>query len=180
MVGNKLLSVRSLQICSFAMRLSLAFLAVASAQVPARPPSYIMNRSTIIMPCPFVNAPLQAPNPSRKLTAHPNTQPQRETGNNSGFTNPDSTKSWSVVDFDWCVFFLSPLLSPLPSLTPCPPPRSNAKAIWAKAQCVHNCHTCVLSLSLFLSSSLSPSLPLLPHNCHTFTPFPPPISQPHE
>jgi hypothetical protein len=60
--------------------LSIA-LAMAVAQVPNRTATYMMNISTIIMPC-----------------------------NNSGFTDPASTKGWGVVDFDW----------------------SNAKAIWAK------------------------------------------------
>ena len=65
---------------------ALMFLALSSlalAQVPNRPPTYQMNISTIIMPC-----------------------------NNSGYTDPSSTKGWGVVDFDW----------------------SNAKAIWAKSK----------------------------------------------
>lgn len=45
---------------------------LALAQVPNRPPTYLMNASTIIMPC-----------------------------NSSGFTDPASTKGWGVVDFDW-------------------------------------------------------------------------------
>lgn len=53
------------------------------AQVPDRPPTYQMNRSTIIMPC-----------------------------NETGFTDPASTRGWGVVDFDW----------------------SNAKEIWAKSK----------------------------------------------
>jgi hypothetical protein len=52
--------------------ISSLLISAVLAQVPARPPTYVMNRSTIIMPC-----------------------------NNSGFTSPESTKSWSVVDFDW-------------------------------------------------------------------------------
>jgi len=47
-------------------------LLVGVAQVPNRPPTYMMNSSTIIMPC-----------------------------NNSGFTNVESTKGWGVIDFDW-------------------------------------------------------------------------------
>jgi len=55
------------------MALSLAFaLAAAVGQVPNRPPTFLMNLSTIIMPC-----------------------------NNSGFTDPASTAGWGVVDFDW-------------------------------------------------------------------------------
>ena len=42
------------------------------AQVPDRPATYMMNSSTIIMPC-----------------------------NNSGYTDPASTVGWGVVDFDW-------------------------------------------------------------------------------
>lgn len=59
----------------------LLALTLAATQVPNRTATYMMNISTIIMPC-----------------------------NNSGFTDPTSTKGWGVVDFDW----------------------SNAKAIWAK------------------------------------------------
>ena len=44
----------------------------AFAQVPKRPPTYLMNASTIIMPC-----------------------------NNSGYTDPATTLGWGVVDFDW-------------------------------------------------------------------------------
>ena len=51
--------------------------------VPPYPVSYQMNRSTIIMPC-----------------------------NESGFTDPLSTRGWAIVDFDW----------------------SNAKEEWAKAK----------------------------------------------
>ncbi|CAE8730362.1 unnamed protein product [Polarella glacialis] len=40
--------------------------------IPTFPPTYQMNRSTIIMPC-----------------------------NSSGLTDPASTKGWGIVDFDW-------------------------------------------------------------------------------
>jgi len=52
--------------------MSVAFLAAAAAQVPNRPPNYMMNASTIIMPC-----------------------------NNTGYTDPSTTLGWGVVDFDW-------------------------------------------------------------------------------
>ena len=39
---------------------------------PTTPQSWLMNKSTIIMPC-----------------------------NNTGYTDPESTKGWAVVDFDW-------------------------------------------------------------------------------
>jgi hypothetical protein len=42
------------------------------AQVPDRPPTWVLNQSTIIMPC-----------------------------NNSGYTDPKTTVGWSVIDFDW-------------------------------------------------------------------------------
>lgn len=44
----------------------------ARAQLPNRTATWVMNQSTIIMPC-----------------------------NNSGFTDPETTKGWSVIDFDW-------------------------------------------------------------------------------
>lgn len=47
-------------------------LPLSLAQVPNRPPTYMMNLSTIIMPC-----------------------------NNSGYTDPATTVGWGVVDFDW-------------------------------------------------------------------------------
>jgi hypothetical protein len=57
--------------------LALATLALAAAQVPSRPPTWRMNESTIIMPC-----------------------------NYTGFTDPQTTKNWAVIDFggstDWC------------------------------------------------------------------------------
>ena len=56
-------------------------LSKANAQLPNHPPLYTMNQSTIIMPC-----------------------------NKSGFTNIDSIRGWSIIDFDW----------------------SNAKEIWDK------------------------------------------------
>jgi hypothetical protein len=49
-----------------------AFAGFAAAQVPARPPTWVLNQSTIIMPC-----------------------------NNSGFTDPATTTGWAVIDFDW-------------------------------------------------------------------------------
>ena len=49
-----------------------AFVATATAQFPNHPPQYIMNLSTIIMPC-----------------------------NESGFTTTDSVRGWGIVDFDW-------------------------------------------------------------------------------
>ena len=53
--------------------LSAAILStIALAQVPDRPPTYMMNSSTIIMPC-----------------------------NDTGYTDPASTLGWGVVDFDW-------------------------------------------------------------------------------
>ena len=51
--------------------------------VPRSAPDYQMNHSTIIMPC-----------------------------NNSGYTNPATTASWSIIDFDW----------------------SNGKALWTKSR----------------------------------------------
>ncbi len=60
---------------------ALLMLTFASAQLPNRKPTYQMNMSTMIMPC-----------------------------NDSGFTDPATTKSWAIVDFDW----------------------SNAKALWVK------------------------------------------------
>ena len=55
------------------LALSLAAsIVVATAQVPKRSPTYVMNQSTIIMPC-----------------------------NKSGFTDPATTVGWSVIDFDW-------------------------------------------------------------------------------
>jgi len=54
-----------------------------SGQHPNYPPTYRMNLSTIIMPC-----------------------------NDSGFTNPATTKGWGLIDFDW----------------------SNAKQFWCKAK----------------------------------------------
>ena len=50
----------------------MALLLAAAAQVPNRPPNYMMNASTIIMPC-----------------------------NNTGYTDPSTTLGWGVVDFDW-------------------------------------------------------------------------------
>jgi hypothetical protein len=56
--------------------LAATALAVSStaAQLPAGPPVYQLNLSTIIMPC-----------------------------NDTGPTDPASTKGWGVIDFDWCV-----------------------------------------------------------------------------
>ena len=54
------------------LALTLSFLCDVLAQVPNRPPTWQMNQSTIIMPC-----------------------------NGSGFTDPQSTAGWAVVDFDW-------------------------------------------------------------------------------
>lgn len=56
---------------------------LVQAQVPSWPQTWQMNSSTILMVC-----------------------------NNTGFTDPQSTKGWSIIDFDW----------------------SNAKAQWAAAQ----------------------------------------------
>lgn len=44
---------------------------LAAAQIPNRPATWVMNQSTIIMPC-----------------------------NNSGFTDPKSTVGWAIIDFD--------------------------------------------------------------------------------
>lgn len=64
---------------------SFVFLAIAGVSlgqwVPSSTPTYQMNTSTIIMPC-----------------------------NNSGFTDPQTTKGWGIIDFDW----------------------SNGKSIWVK------------------------------------------------
>ena len=91
--------------------LSAAFLATVAAQVPARTPTWVMNRSTIIMPVRVVSLarlfPLSTPSPHLSHA----TPAQRPQCNNSGFMDPDYTKSWSVVDFDW----------------------SNAKALWTKS-----------------------------------------------
>lgn len=51
--------------------MALPLLAAVAAQVPNRPPNYMMNASTIIMPC-----------------------------NNTGYTDPSTTVGWGVVDFD--------------------------------------------------------------------------------
>ena len=48
-----------------------AGLAVAAALLPNRTATWHLNQSTIIMPC-----------------------------NNSGFTNPESTVGWSIIDFE--------------------------------------------------------------------------------
>jgi len=48
-----------------------AGLAVAAAQLPNRTATWQLNQSTINMPC-----------------------------NNSGFTNPESTVGWSIIDFE--------------------------------------------------------------------------------
>jgi len=61
----------------------LCLVVLVTAQHPNYPPNYLMNMSTIIMPC-----------------------------NNSGFTDPSTTKGWGLIDFDW----------------------SNAKALWAPAK----------------------------------------------
>jgi len=64
----------------------ISWSADAQQGIPATPPypvTWQMNRSTIIMPC-----------------------------NETGLTDPRSTKGWGIVDFDW----------------------SNAKAVWAKAK----------------------------------------------
>ena len=46
---------------------------VCPGTIPSRmKPTWAMNASTIIMPC-----------------------------NNTGFTDPESTKGWGIVDFDW-------------------------------------------------------------------------------
>jgi len=45
---------------------------LAHCQVPSRSPTYVLNQSTIIMPC-----------------------------NNSGYTDPATTAGWAVIDFDW-------------------------------------------------------------------------------
>jgi len=52
----------------------LLFVAILNvvAQVPTYPPMYLMNASTIIMPC-----------------------------NNSGMTDPSTTTGWGYIDFDW-------------------------------------------------------------------------------
>jgi hypothetical protein len=63
-----------------------------------------MNLSTIIMPC-----------------------------NNSGFTDPDTTKGWGLIDFDW----------------------SNAKALWAKAKPM-NCAELLLE-QVQMTTKASPS-----------------------
>ena len=41
-------------------------------QLPKHPPRWMMNQSTIIMPC-----------------------------NNSGYMDPARTAAWSIIDFDW-------------------------------------------------------------------------------
>ena len=51
----------------------LALFGAAMAQVPSRPATWLMNASTIIMPC-----------------------------NYSGFTDPTTTAGWGVVDFGEC------------------------------------------------------------------------------
>ena len=50
---------------------AIAAVTVVVAQVPSGPPTWQMNRSTIIMPC-----------------------------NNTGFTDPKSTAGFGVVDFE--------------------------------------------------------------------------------
>jgi hypothetical protein len=52
--------------------LHLLAIQLAAAQVPTGPPVYQMNLSTIIMPC-----------------------------NDTGPTDPQSTKGWGTIDFDW-------------------------------------------------------------------------------
>jgi hypothetical protein len=56
-----------------ALALVAALLALpAEAQVPSWPSTYQMNKSTILMVC-----------------------------NNSGYVDPQSTKGWKIVDYDW-------------------------------------------------------------------------------
>eukprot|EP00912_Choanoflagellata_sp_UC4_P000772 UC4_evm2s485 len=64
-------------------RSSEGFLPLSATRLPSVEPRYQMNRSTIIMPC-----------------------------NNSGYMDPERTKAWSIIDFDW----------------------SNGKAIWTKSR----------------------------------------------
>lgn len=54
--------------------------AATVAQVPNRPPTYMMNSSTIIMPC-----------------------------NNTGYTDPATTIGWGVVDFGKEFFHITSL-----------------------------------------------------------------------
>jgi len=61
----------------------MGFIHFSYGQHPNHPPVWQMNLSTIIMPC-----------------------------NETGFTDPQSTKGWGLIDFDW----------------------SNAKQIWAKSK----------------------------------------------
>eukprot|EP00037_Helgoeca_nana_P010376 m.91137 g.91137 ORF g.91137 m.91137 type:complete len:430 (-) comp20166_c0_seq1:237-1526(-) len=68
---------------SLVLALTAAFAQKGQPTIPNMPVTYQMNKSTIIMPC-----------------------------NESGYTDPQSTKGWGIVDFDW----------------------SNAKVEWAKAK----------------------------------------------
>ena len=56
----------------------------AVGQLPDKPPRYMMNQSTIIMPC-----------------------------NNSGYMDPKRTVGWSIIDFDWSNYPRASLSSPL-------------------------------------------------------------------
>jgi hypothetical protein len=51
---------------------ALCLAALALAQTPNRPPTYLTNKSTLIMPC-----------------------------NGTGITSPASTLGWHTIDFDW-------------------------------------------------------------------------------
>jgi len=60
-------------VCSFMITLVFGlFCSFALAQHPNYPPTWVMNASTIIMPC-----------------------------NYSGFTDPATTTGWGLIDFDW-------------------------------------------------------------------------------
>lgn len=52
--------------------LAVALVSGVVGQIPNRTATYVMNQSTIIMPC-----------------------------NESGFTDPATTVGWAVIDFDW-------------------------------------------------------------------------------
>lgn len=86
-----------------------------AGQVPNRPPSWLMNESTIIMPC-----------------------------NETGFTDPASTKGWSIVDFDW----------------------SNAKEIWAKNKPMNDEE--LLFQQVQMTTSASPETTVWVYRCSVY------------
>ena len=63
---------RALRFCGCTVLVYALTPSVAMAVMPKFPHTYQMNKSTIIMPC-----------------------------NSSGVTDPQSTKGWAYVDFDW-------------------------------------------------------------------------------